>query len=126
MKSFLIALSFTMVVLLSSSLLAQGYVTFIPVGPVPVTTYYAPAPVVSYGPVATTWYYAPAPYYAAAPAPYYAAAPAPYYVAAPVVTPYYVARPVAVAPVYGSAVIVRPKVYVVGQPVRNLLRAVTP
>ena len=118
MKSFLIALSFTMVVLLSSSLLAQGYVTFIPVGPVPVTTYYAPAPVVSYGPVATTWYYAPAPYYAAA--------PAPYYVAAPVVTPYYVARPVAVAPVYGSAVIVRPKVYVVGQPVRNLLRAVTP
>ncbi len=110
MKSFVMALSLAMVLMVSSSVLAQGYVTFMPVGPMPVATYYAPAPVVSYGPVVSTSYYAPAPYY----------------VAAPVVTPYYAASPVAVAPVYGRAVIVRPKVYVVGQPIRNVLRAVTP
>jgi hypothetical protein len=118
MKSFVMAMSLVVVLILSSSVLAQGYVTFMPVGPAPVAAYYAPAPVVSYGPVVSTSYYAPAPYYAAAPLPYYAASP--------VVTPYYVARPVAVAPLYGPTVIVRPKVYVVGQPVRNVLRAVTP
>ena len=118
MKSFVMAMSLAVVLMLSSSVLAQGYVTFMPVGPAPVAAYYAPAPVVSYGPVVSTSYYAPAPYYAAAPLPYYAASP--------VVTPYYVARPVAVAPLYGRPVIVRPKVYVVGQPVRNVLRAVTP
>jgi hypothetical protein len=79
--------------------------------------------VVSYGPVVATSYYAPRPYYAAS--------PVPYYVASPVVTPYYVASPVAVgpvavAPIYGRPVIVHPKVYIPGQPVRNVLRAVTP
>ncbi len=89
MKSFVMALSLAMVLMVSSSVLAQGYVTFMPVGPAPVAAYYAPAPVVSYGPVVTTSYYAPAPYYAAAPVPYYVAAPVvrPYYVASPVVGP---------------------------------------
>ena len=110
MKSFVVALSLSMVLLLSSSVLAQGYVTYMPVGPVPVATYYSPAPVVSYGPVVATSYYAPVPYY----------------VAVPVVRPYYAASPVVVGPVYGRPVIVRPKIYVPGQPVRNVLRAVTP
>ena len=61
MKSFVMALSLAMVLMVSSSVLAQGYVTFMPVGPVPVAAYYAPAPVVSYGPVVTTSYYAPRP-----------------------------------------------------------------
>jgi hypothetical protein len=88
-----------------------------PVVPAPVAAYYATGPVVPYAPVVTTAYYAP-------PAAFYPA-PAPYYVAAPIVAP--VVAPVAVAPVYyGPAVVVRPKVYVRGEPVRNVLRAVTP
>jgi len=119
MKSFATALSLAMVLMVSSSVLAQGYVAYMPVGPTPVVSYYTPAPAVGYGPVVATSYYAPAPYSAIA--------PAPYYVAAPVVTPYYVASPVAVGPVYyGRPAIVRPKVYYPGQPVRNVLRAVTP
>jgi hypothetical protein len=110
MKTFVMILSLAMVLMLSSSVLAQGYTVFMPAGPVPVATYYAPAPVVSYGPVVSTSYYAPAPYY----------------VASPVVRPYYVASPVVVAPYYAQPVIVRPKIYVPGQPVRNVLRAVTP
>ena len=115
MKSFVMALSLALVPMVSSNVLAQGYAAFMPVGPVPVAAYYGAAPVVNYGPVVATSYYAPAPYY----------------VAAPVVTPYYVASPVvvgpyAVGPVYGRPVIVRPKIYVPGQPVRNVLRAATP
>lgn len=115
MKNFVMASA--MVLILSSSVLAQGYAPFLPVGPVPVAAYYAPVPVVGYGPVVAASYYAPAPYYAAAPVPYYAAAP---------VVPAYYAAPVAVAPVYGRPVIVHPKYYYPGQPVRNVLRAVTP
>ncbi|MGO9108610.1 MAG: hypothetical protein ACLP9L_05190 [Thermoguttaceae bacterium] len=115
MKSFVMALSLAMVLMVGSNALAQGYVAYMPVGPAPVAAYYAPAPLVSYGPVVSTSYYAPIPYY----------------VASPVVTPYYVASPVAVGavavgPIYGRPVIVRPKIYVPGQPVRNVLRAVTP
>ncbi len=110
MKSFVVALALALVLTLGSSVLAQGYMAFLPAGPVPVATYYAPAPVVSYSPVVTASYYAPAPYY----------------VAAPVVAPAYYAGPVAVAPVYGRPVIVRPKYYYPWQPVRNVLRAVTP
>jgi hypothetical protein len=115
MKSFVIALSLALALLVSSNVLAQGYAAYMPVGPVPVAAYYAPAPVVSYGPVVATSYYAPAPYYVAAPV------VAPYFVASPVVV-----GPYAVGPVYGRPVIVRPKVYFPGQPVRNVLRAVTP
>jgi hypothetical protein len=127
MNKLVMTLAFVLAVMAGSSLFAQGYVAYMPVGPAPVAAFYAPAPVVGYGPVVGTSYYAPAPYYAA-PAPYYAASPvvAPYYVASPVAVAPGVAPPVAVAPVYGRAVIVRPKVYVVGQPVRNVLRAVTP
>jgi hypothetical protein len=120
MKSFVMVLSLAVVLVVSSTVLAHGYVAYLPVAPVPVTAYYAPVPTVAYAqvpaityaPVATTAYYAPAPYY----------------VAPPVVTPYYVASPVAVpvAPVYGRPVVVHPKVYVPGQPVRNVVRAVTP
>ena len=86
--------------------------------PAPAVVYSAPAPVVTY-------YAAPV-----------AACPAPAVTyAAPVVT----YRPVAVAPVYRAgypvavapAVVARPvvigtDVYVPGQPIRNLLRAITP
>ncbi len=42
-------------------------------------------------------------------------------------TPYYVARPVVAAPMYvGQSIYLSPKVYVQGQPIRNLIRAVTP
>ena len=39
MKSFVMALALSLVLMVSSNLLAQGYVTFMPVGPVPVATY---------------------------------------------------------------------------------------
>jgi hypothetical protein len=110
MKSFVMVLALAVVLMASSNALAQGYAVLMPVGPGPVTAYYAPAPVVGYGPVVSTAYYAPAPYY----------------VAAPVAAPYYVASPYAVGPVYARPVVVRPKIYVPGQPVRNVLRAVTP
>jgi hypothetical protein len=79
---------------------------------VPAATYYAPVPRVAYyaaPPVATyATYYAPAPqpyttYYAPAPQPYVA---------------YYGAL--------GSSIYGTPRVYMPGQPVRNVLRAVTP
>ena len=41
----------------------------------------------------------------------------------PIVTTY---RPVGPVVVYPRSVVVRPKVYVVGQPLRNVLRAITP
>jgi len=118
MKSFVMAVSLATVLMASSKVLARGYGAYLPVGPTPVVTYYAPAPMVNNGPVVTTSYYAPTPYYAAA--------PVPYYVASPVVAPYYAASPVAFAPIYGRPVIVYPRIYVPGQPVRNVLRAVTP
>src|SRR5208283_1662512 len=109
MKSFVTSVALVMALVMSSSVLAQGYVAYLPA---PVVSYYAPAPVISAGPVVATSYYAPAPYVAVA--------PAPYYVASPVVTPYYVASPVVVGPVYyGRPVVVHPKVYYPGQPVRN-------
>ncbi len=81
---------------------AQRIVTYYaPVVAAPVTTYYAP--VVS--PPVTT-YYAPAPVTT-----YYAPA-----ATTVVATPVVAARPV----------IIRPKVYIPGQPVRNVLRAITP
>jgi hypothetical protein len=129
MRSFVLACLTAAVVLVASNAMAQAYVTYMPVGPTPVVTYYSPyspAPVASYGPVVSTSYYAPETVYYAAPTPYYAA-PTPYYVASPVATPYYVASPYVAAPAYyGPSVIVRPKVYVRGEPVRNLIRAVTP
>lgn len=84
------------------------------------TTTYAPAPVITYRPVAPTYYAAPTPVITYRP-PVIAYAPAlPVYGATtystyPVV-PTVVARPV----------IVSPKVYVPGQPIRNVLRAITP
>jgi hypothetical protein len=122
MKTFAMAMAlatvFTVALMASGTAHAQVVVTYMPVAPAPVAAYYAPAPVV------TTAYYAPAPYYVASPVSYYAAAP----VVAPMAAPYYVASPLVPAGpyYYGRRVIVRPKVYVVGQPVRNVLRAVTP
>jgi hypothetical protein len=138
-----VLLSAALVLLLTSVVSAQGYVAYLPVAPTPVVSYYAPpaayaAPVFP-APAVQTSYYAPAEpvvqtsYFAPSPVvqtsyytPYYAAAPV---VAAPV--GYYTARPVVAAPVaytagYAPAVVVRPKVYVYGEPVRNFFRAVTP
>ena len=77
---------------------------------VPVTTYYAPAPPV-YGPVVT---YSPV----ALPPPVAYTPPIAY--ATPIAYP----TPIAVYPWPGA--VVRTKVYVSGQPVRNVLRAVAP
>ena len=118
MKNLAIAFLAAAGLVAASQANAQAYIGYMPAAPV--VAYYA-APVATYSPVVTTAYYAPQTVYYSA--------PAPYYVAQPVVTPYYVARPVvapAVVPVYGRAVVVRPKVYVAWQPVRNVIRAVTP
>jgi hypothetical protein len=113
-----LALAFGLAILaFASSARAQAYIGYMPAAPA--VAYYAPAPVVGYGPVVATSYYAPQVAYYAAPAPYVVASPV-------VTTAYYAPAPVAVAPVYGPAVVVRPKVYIYGQPVRNVLRAVTP
>ena len=82
--------------------------------------YAAPAPYVSYyaAPVA----YTPAPYvaYYAPPVPYAAYyAPRPVYV--PIVAPYRAYYAVPGVSMYGT-----PRVYVPGEPVRNVLKAVTP
>ena len=121
MKYSILALIVAAVIVVALSANAQTYVGYMQAVPAPVAGYYATGPVAAYAPVVTTAYYAPQ-------AVYYPA-PAPYYVASPVAMPYYAAAPVAVAPVYygyGPAVVVRPKVYVRGEPVRNVLRAVTP
>jgi hypothetical protein len=114
MKKLLVAAA----VLLLADSAAMGqlpYVTMMPVAPAPVATYYAypgsmAGVVTAGGPLV---------------------APLRYYVASPVVAP----APVIAAPgypmagpplVYGPRVVVHPKVYVVGQPIRNVLRAVTP
>jgi len=124
MKNFTMALLMVALLATVSKADAQTYVTYLPASPAPVVAYYAPAPVMSYSPVVTASYYMPQTVYYAAPASYYVASPvvAPYYVASP-----YVPATVAVAPLYyGRPVVVRPKVYVAGEPVRNVLRAVTP
>ncbi len=121
MKNSILAALVAAVIVVASNATAQTYFGYMPAVPAPVAGYYATGPVAMYAPVVATAYYAP-------PAAYYPA-PAPYYVASPVAVPYYAAAPVAVAPVYygyGPAVVVRPKVYVRGEPVRNVLRAVTP
>lgn len=125
----------------------------LPAAPAPVVSYYAPpltAPVVSYAPVVAPSYPPVVTYSPVTPV---IAAPrvVSYYPAAPVVSTY---RPVvstyqpvvstyqpvvstyrpvvtayspAVSYGYaGSPVVVRPKVYVPGQPIRNVLRAITP
>ena len=108
MKRFLAAIA--LVLMAGSTAFAHHpYVALLPVAPAPYAAYYGPAPVVPY--------YAPV-----AAAPYIPAPAMAYYRPGPVVAP----APVVVAPAYGRAVVIRPKVYVAGQPVRNLLRAVTP
>jgi hypothetical protein len=112
--------------------------------PAATTTYvpsYAPSPTVTYSPVATyapAVNYAPAVHYAPA-VPYMPAAtrcvapsvsyipvvaryPAPTYVTYAPAAGAYPAAPVPAGP----KVWVHPKVYVEGQPIRNLLRAITP
>ena len=102
------------------------------------STYYAP-PVADYTPVSYVSNYQPAAvpttyvsYYAppaaVAPAPYvaYYATPTPYVTyysppVAPVVAPYPVYYGVPGLSIYGT-----PQIYVPGQPVRNVLRAITP
>lgn len=84
------------------------------VGPTPVTTYYAPAPVVVARPTVT--YYAPAAvpvttYYAPVPVTTYYAPTTTYY------APAVIAAPVGV---------VRSKVYYPGEPVRNFFKALAP
>ncbi|MBN1591071.1 MAG: hypothetical protein JW888_16275 [Pirellulales bacterium] len=99
MKSILAALG---VVLLTASVASAGW-AYVPPAPV----VYGPAPVVAnYWPVGPAYAY-PAPYVVARPAYAY---PAVYgYAPAPVV--------------YASPYVVRQKVFVRGQPVRNALRA---
>ena len=102
-----------------------------PIVAAPTVTRYAPsvAPTVTYdAPSAdpTTTYYAPAPtttYYAPTPVTTYYAPTTTAYVPTPVTTYYAPAAPVTV---YRPGVVVRPKVYVSGQPVRNFFRAITP
>ena len=118
----------------------------------PYVTYYAPAPAaVGYGTVSTglvTSYYPTASvaapvavpytsYYAPVAAPYtsyYAPAASPYVAYSPVVAPapYVTYSPTVMTSYYGPAVVptypvvVRTKVYVPGEPVRNFFRAITP
>lgn len=99
MRTIVFALTAIVVVGTAASAWAQRVVTYYPAA-APVATYYAPSvPVATYAPATT--YVTPAPVTT-----YYA----------PVVTPRY----------YAPRVIVRPKVYVRGQPIRNVLRAITP
>ncbi len=94
---------------ITSASIGAPVVTYRPAAPV----YAAQAPVVAYRPVAQA---------VAAPAPYISYRPAANYTyASPVATSYGYAPVVAARPV-----IVSPKVYYPGQPVRNVLRAITP
>jgi hypothetical protein len=91
---------------------APVYAASYPVAVPMYSAYYPVAPAYStyYAPPVYSAYYAP-PLYSA----YY---PAPMVVARPVYMPS--------AAWYGAPYVVRPKVYVYGQPVRNVLRAITP
>lgn len=101
---------------------------YAPEASTPVTTYYAPsaAPTTTYYAPTTTYYapttayYAPTTTYYAPTTTYYAPTTA-YY--APTTTYY---APTPVTSYYAPGVVVSPKVYVAGQPVRNFFRAVTP
>jgi hypothetical protein len=105
---------------------ASSYAAYYP----PTMTYHAPTSQVTYAPVAPVTYYAPVTprvtYYAPA-APAYGT-----YYAAPVVQPYatYYAPVVQPTVVYygavGTSIYGTPRLYLPGQPVRNVLRAVTP
>ena len=119
MKNFVAAL--VVVLLVGSTAFGHGwYVGYgapVVVGPAPVVAAYYPAPVVR----------VPARYYVASPV----VVPAPVYAApvayeAPVYAAPVYAAPVYGGPVYAAPVVVHPKFYVPGQPVRNVLRAVTP
>jgi len=110
------------IVLLASSTASAAWIGGVP--------YAVPGPVVysSYMPVT--------PYYAAYPSPVYAAPmyaapmyPAPMYAAPVVVAPRVVYRPAVLAPpvaVYSPGVVVYPRVFVPGQPIRNAIRAALP
>jgi hypothetical protein len=117
--------AFAAIVLLASSTASAAWIGGV--------TYAVPGPVVyeSYMPAA--------PYYAAYPTPYYAAYPARMYAARMYAAPMYSApmyaaprvvyRPAVMAPpmaVYSPGVAVYPRVFVPGQPVRNVLRATLP
>lgn len=70
MKRFAILAAAVMVVGLASST-SEAQVVFAPVGPFPVTTFYAPAPVTTFyapAPVPVTSFYAPGPVVVARPA----------------------------------------------------------
>jgi hypothetical protein len=113
MKSVIAAAG--IILLASSTAMAQYGYYGAPVvaAPVPTVSYYAPAPTVSYyAPPPTVSYYAPAPTVA-------------YYPGAPV---YGYPGPVVVAPrvVIGGPGVFGPRVYVVGQPVRNVVRWAVP
>ena len=111
----------------NSITVARPTTTYSTVAPAPVITYrqvlpavVAPAPVVTYRPVAPAYYAAPAPVVVYR-QPVIAYAPSlPYY--GPNTYSTYPNMPVVVA----RQVIVSPKVYVSGQPVRNVWRAITP
>ena len=96
MKGYVFAAALAVVLMASSSVLAQGYVPLVSAGPVPVAAYYAPAPVAGYGPALARLHYARAPYYVVAPL----VRPLHYFVAAPVtvVPAYYYGRPVVLRP----------------------------
>jgi hypothetical protein len=111
-KSLLAALSG---LLAAGSTAAAGTYRIDTVQPYPVrtTVVYRPGIVYTYSPVTpAVTYYAPPVVTYPGPAPFFAYRPGAYLAPAPVY--------------YPAAVVVRPKVYVRGQPVRNMLRAVTP
>jgi len=120
-KRFLIAAAAVVLTLSASTLFAQcacGTAAYAPAVAysayyAPAVTYYSPAPYVSYYAPVTTYYTPYSTYYT----PYTT-----YY------TPYTAYAPVAPAPyvTYGASMYGTPKVYVRGEPVRNVLRAFTP
>ena len=87
---------------------------------VPSTSYYAPSAEVVSTPVTT--YYAPSTTYAPMTSYYGSSVPATSYYSGGGYSTYYAPY----STYYSQPVIVSPKVYVPGQPVRNMLRAVTP
>jgi hypothetical protein len=96
MKGYVFAAALAVVLLASSSVLAQGYVPFVPAGPAPVAAYDASAPVLGYGPTIARSHYARAHYYVATPL----VGPLRHFVVAPVAVPpaYYYGRPVVLRP----------------------------
>ena len=99
-------------------------------------TYAVPGPVVyeSYMPAAPYYAAYPTPYYQVYSTPYYAGYPTPAYASPMYASPMYAAprvvyRPAVMAPpmaVYSPGMVVYPRVFVPGQPVRNVLRATLP